>query len=83
MNIIDTADHVKHIPSDEEWLVAFVDRDKLCPCGWPLSYANLSDCELIKKASDDEKHKLLIEMAELNDGSDPRQRYAQRILNNK
>ena len=32
---IDTADHVKHGPSGETWVVAYVEDDRLAWCGWP------------------------------------------------
>ena len=45
-------DIVKHIPTDEEWVVCGVDLEsgKLIPCGYPFpSIANISDCEIIEK----------------------------------
>lgn len=77
--MIDTADTVKHLPTDEEWLVACVIGDKLSWCGWPEGSANLSDCQLIKAATEDERYKLLEEIAQI-DGSDHRQRYAEKRL---
>lgn len=73
---IDTADHVYHEPTGETWVVAFVRGDRLAWCGWPEGLADLSDCTLVKKAADDERNKLLREMA---DGTvtDMRVRYAQ------
>jgi len=65
---IDTGDHVRHNPSGEEWLVAYVRGDKLVCCGWPESMAQLSDCTLTKKASPARRHELLLEMAK-SDGS--------------
>lgn len=75
--MIDTADVVKHVPTGEEWLVAYVKGDKLAWCGWPEGEANLSDCELIKVATDDARYDLLQEMAK---GSGRRARYAQTRL---
>lgn len=82
MTDIDTADHVRHEPSGEHWLVCFVDeeRNQLCPGGWPLTIARLSDCTLIRKASDAERLKLLADMRRLP-ASDPRGRYARDINN--
>ncbi len=47
-------DHVHHKPSGEDWVVAYVDGDYLCACGWPESEAKVADCALIKEASDGE-----------------------------
>lgn len=60
---IDTADHVKHGPTGETWLVGYVRGDKLAACGWPDTLANLSDCTLVKKATDAERMSLLQQMA--------------------
>jgi hypothetical protein len=60
---IDTADHVHHAPSGEDWVVAYVRGDRLCACGWPHTLAALSDCTLIKKATPAEREQLLREMA--------------------
>ena len=76
---IDTGDVVKHVPSGEEWIVAYVRGDKLCACGWPESLANLSDCTLVKKATDSERIKLLRAMAHTT-GGDSRASYARHRL---
>lgn len=76
---IDTADHVKHLPTGEFWLVAYVEGDRLCACGWPCTLADLSDCELIQKAAPGEKEALLRSMADMG-FSDPRRFYAQRKI---
>jgi hypothetical protein len=60
---IDTADHVRHGPTGETWLVARVHGEYLYPCGWPPSRADLHDCTLVKKASPAERQKLLQELA--------------------
>lgn len=60
---IDTADHVLHGPTGEEWVVAYVIGDHLAWCGWPPGQAALADCTLTKKATDEEREKLLREMA--------------------
>lgn len=60
---IDTADHVRHAPTGEDWVVAYVEGRKLCACGWPESLAELSDCTLVKKATAAERDYLLREMA--------------------
>ena len=74
-------DTVLHRPSGEKWSVAFVDGDELVPRGWPLSYAKLSDCELVKRCDDEAHQTVLRDMAIMNDQSDPRCQYARRVLN--
>lgn len=73
---IDTADAVLHRPTGETWLVAVVDGEHLIPCGWPLSRAQLPDCDLLRAATDEQRVKLLHEMADMRDDSDPRCRHA-------
>jgi len=60
---IDTADHVHHKPSGEDWVVAYVAADRLAWCGWPQGQAALADCTLLRKATAAERDKLLHEMA--------------------
>jgi len=60
---IDTGDSVYHRPTKETWLVAAVDGDRLYWCGWPPGFADLKDCELKEKASDEKRLKLLKEIA--------------------
>lgn len=74
---IDTGDHVRHVPSGEEWVVAYVRNDRLVCCGWPESAAALSDCELVKKASAEDRKSLLEQM---RDTRDSRGVYAQMRL---
>jgi hypothetical protein len=76
---IDTADHVLHKPTGETWAVACVRDGKLSWCGWPEGMAELRDCTLTKKASPDERTKLLAELAAMN-SSDHRCRYAKDLL---
>ncbi len=76
---IDTGDTVRHIPSDESWIVAFVEGGKLCACGWPCSLEPLSDFALVRKAPLAERLQLLNDMASMK-SSDPRREYAQRAL---
>ena len=45
-------DHVKHIPTGEEWVVCGVnyEQGKLVPCGYPFpTLADITDCVLIEK----------------------------------
>ena len=77
--MLDTGDRILHRPTGETWIVACVQGDRLSWCGWPRGTAALSDCTLVKKATAEERHKLLREMAEMST-SDHRQRYAQVVL---
>lgn len=46
-------DAVFHRPSGEEWMVLGVNREcnKVAPMGWPITIANLSDCELTERGN--------------------------------
>jgi hypothetical protein len=52
-------DHVKHRPTDEEWVVAYADYQtgKLAWIGWPEGRAEIDDCILIGAASDEQHTK--------------------------
>jgi len=76
---IDTGDHVKHGPTGETWVVAFVENGRLAWCGWPEGLADLADCALVQKAAPGEREKLLLSMADIGDG-DMRGRYARERL---
>lgn len=77
---IDTGDHVHHGPSNEDWVVACVEGENLSWCGWPEGWAKISDCSVIRKATADEREKLLRQMADMRTPRDHRCRYAHRIL---
>jgi hypothetical protein len=47
-------DTVRHIPSGEEWTVAYAEGNELAPAGWPDSRGNVSDCEIVRRCTDDE-----------------------------
>ena len=79
MNEIDTGDVVTHCPSGEEWLVAYVDGERLAWCGWPSGTALRSDCVLTRKATQEQRDELLEHMAAM-DIDDPRRRYARVVL---
>lgn len=64
---IRAGDSVKHRPSGETWLVAYVDGERLAWCGWPPGEAALTDCELVKRCSDDENLSLLKRLAEMRE----------------
>lgn len=76
---IDTGDEIHHGPSDEVWLVAFVEDGRLCAVGWPCSLVPLSECTLTKKATPEKRQNLLLEMSAMR-GDDPRKSYACRRL---
>lgn len=77
---IGTADSVRHEPTGETWLVAYVQGDRLAWCGWPEGTALVADCTLTRKANEEERYRLLRQMAHMNDERDPRCRYARRAL---
>lgn len=72
---IDTGDLVRHMPSGETWVVAYVKGEYLAWCGWPEGEAKLADCELLEKATPEYRDKLLKQMAAMS-GDDARKRYA-------
>lgn len=76
---IDTGDTVKHGPTGETWVVAYVQGDRLAWCGWPEGEARLADCTLVEHATTVKRDCLLREMAAMR-GDDARQRYAARRL---
>lgn len=73
--IIDTGDSVHHTPSGEDWIVAYVQGDRLAWVGWPEGEARLEDCTLLEKAKPERRRQLLESMAAIP-GNDARQRYA-------
>lgn len=76
---IRTGDTVLHKPTGEEWLVACVQGDNISWVGWPEGTAKIADCVLIERGTDDERHKLLLSMANMS-GDDHRKRYARNVL---
>lgn len=72
---IDTGDTVKHGPTGESWVVAYVEDNRLAWCGWPPGWAELSDCTLVRKASEEQRIALLEKMAK-SGRNDRRTRYA-------
>lgn len=77
---IDTGDAVKHGPSGETWTVAYVRNGRLAWVGWPEGEADLKDCTLVQKATDEQRMKLLKQMADMSNGADARARYARERL---
>lgn len=61
-----TGDHVFHQPSEETWVVAWADHDAgyMAPCGWPECRARISDCTIVKRATDEESEELIARLSE-------------------
>ena len=59
-----TGDSVYHRPSGETWVVAYADPSskELAPCGWPITFATIGDCEIVRRATDAEHLKLVHEI---------------------
>lgn len=74
---IDTGDVVRHRPTGEQWVVAFVDGDHLWWCGWPEGRAQLLDCELVEKTTEEGRLSVLLRMAK---SSGRRGEYAREVL---
>lgn len=75
-------DVVKHGPSGEEWVLAYgdFDRNAVSACGWPESIAKMSDCTLVKAATDKEHMAMLHEWARLDLDGDHRRGVCRRQL---
>lgn len=74
---IDTSDDVRVEAVGENWLVAMNEDGYVTCCGYPESKVKVEDCVLVKKATADERHTLLLALAKI-DG--PRGIYARRVL---
>jgi hypothetical protein len=60
MDVIDIGDIIKHRPTGETWIVALVEDKDVYYCGYPFGgFGNLSDCELIKKATNLERERVI------------------------
>lgn len=59
----DTADGVLHKPSNEHWLVGYCRGGYVANCGWPAGLTPVGEFELVRKATLEEREKLLIEMS--------------------
>lgn len=75
-------DTVHHFPTGENWILA-VDQfgDEVSPCGWPETIAKASDCEILERASDSDRHQQLLRSAKIQDTHDIRRREARHSLN--
>lgn len=77
---IDVCDVVHHIPSDEKWVVALVEGDRLYWVGYPYGgSANLSDCKLVTKATSSERESLIEKLAALRGDDVPTLRARARL----
>lgn len=69
---IDTADTVLHAPSGEEWLVAAVENEFVYWAGYPFGgRGNLADCQLVRKATDEERTALLYRLTQITSSARP------------
>lgn len=64
-----TGDTILHKPSGETWTVAWGDDREVICCGWPESFADASDCEMLQTATDEEHWTLVRRIAEPNSSS--------------
>ncbi len=78
--MIDTGDIIKHKETGEEWLVAYVEDGRLACIGWPLSIVPVADCELIRKATSQQRQEWLERMADMRNAADPRCAFARKAL---
>ena len=79
VGVIDTGDYVLHRPTGEKWVVACVEGEYLSWMGWPEGMAKLADCELLEKATEESRLKLLYELSD-NMTNDHRSRFARHII---
>lgn len=53
-------DVIKHVPTDEEWLLACDEEGgRVVCCGWPETMAEATDCTLVEAATDEERTEML------------------------
>lgn len=64
---IDTGDAVYIEGLDETWLVAYRHNGYVCCCGWPESQVEEKHCTMKRKATPEQRLKLLHEMKSLQD----------------
>ena len=57
-------DSVYHRPSNERWVLALDENQGYVSwCGWPEGQARASDCDLLHAATDEERMKMLRDVA--------------------
>lgn len=64
-----TGDRVFHRPTGETWIVAFAEGNKIAWCGWPDGRADVTDCDLVYTATEEEHRQLVRELARLRGDS--------------
>ena len=62
---IQIADAVHHAPTGEDWLVARVTETHVYPAGWPPCRAEIADCTLLKKASEESRRDMIQRLSRL------------------
>ena len=63
--MVDTGDVVLYKRTGESWTVACVHDEYVHPCGHPDKTVLLKDCELLVKATDEDRMHLLMKLAEV------------------
>lgn len=64
--VIRTGDRVYHEPSEETWIVAWVEDERLYWLGYPFGgYAKLRDCKLIDSCSDEQHQERVADLAKM------------------
>lgn len=80
VSLFRAADVVQHVPTGEQWVLACDQQDRhVTWCGWPEGTALAEDCRLIKRASDKERHDMLVTWSSKS-GNDLRIRWAKEDL---
>ena len=60
MNEIDVGDTVYHRPTKENWTVALCENGRVYWCGYPFGGSgDIHDCELIEKAEEDDRIRVI------------------------
>lgn len=67
-----TGDVVRHKPTGETWTVAYGDCYEIVCCGWPESWAPVTEVEMVRAATDSEHWDLVRRVA--NSPNSSRQR---------
>lgn len=63
-------DAVHHYPSGEDWVLRYVNGDRLSWIGWPPGEANVADCSLVSRCSDEEHRRWTARPTKLNHRDD-------------
>lgn len=76
-------DHIKHKPSKETWVVGAVTGGHVIPLGWPMGFVAIEDVEVTKEATDEEHWKIVKDLINMQEHSDPRHLAGVRALANR